>query len=99
MDGCGRVQHMVNRLRSRQELQLAGEMWRAAPAASAWWWSLLVLRAVTPPLLAIAIGTLVSAVDDDRSLAGPLVFVGAVFVVLQVLTPIHQAVSATVGTR
>ena len=33
------------------------------------------------------------------SLAGPLAFVGVVFVLLQVLTPIHQAISANLGDR
>ena len=33
------------------------------------------------------------------SLAGPLAFVGAVFILLQVLTPIHQAISANLGDR
>ena len=38
-------------------------------------------------------------VEGRDSLAGPLTFVGVVFVLLQVLTPIHQAVSANLGDR
>jgi ABC-type multidrug transport system fused ATPase/permease subunit len=38
-------------------------------------------------------------VEDGDSLAGPLVAVGVVFVLLQVLAPIHQAVSANLGDR
>ena len=33
------------------------------------------------------------------ALAGPLAFAGAIFVLLQVLSPIHQAVSANLGDR
>src|SRR5207344_1611170 len=33
------------------------------------------------------------------SLAGPLAFAGTIFVLLQVLSPIHQAVSANLGDR
>jgi ABC-type multidrug transport system fused ATPase/permease subunit len=60
---------------------------------------LLVLRGLLPPLLAVAGGTLVGAVERGDSLAGPLVFVGAVFIAFQVLSPLHQAVSANLGSR
>ena len=63
------------------------------------WWALLLLRGVLPAVFAIAMGVLVGAVQRGRSLAGPLVAVGVVFVLLQVLTPIHQAVSANLGDR
>src|SRR5439155_19607118 len=52
-----------------------------------------------PPVFAIAMGVLVGAVQGGRSLAAPLAFVGVVFVLLQVLAPIHQAVSANLGDR
>ncbi|HEY7443870.1 MAG TPA: ABC transporter ATP-binding protein, partial [Vicinamibacterales bacterium] len=44
-------------------------------------------------------GLLVGAVQRGDSLVGPLTLVGAVFVLLQVLTPIHQAVGANLGDR
>ncbi|MGH7646651.1 MAG: ABC transporter ATP-binding protein, partial [Gemmatimonadaceae bacterium] len=39
------------------------------------------------------------AVQHGRPLIVPLVFTGAVFIVLQVLAPIHQALSANLGDR
>jgi ATP-binding cassette, subfamily B, bacterial len=63
------------------------------------WWAVLVLRGVLPALFAIAMGTLVGAVEKGDSLAGPLAFAGGVFVLLQVLTPIHQALGANLGDR
>jgi ATP-binding cassette subfamily B protein len=63
------------------------------------WWILLVLRGVLPALFAIAMGTLVGAVERGDSLAGPLAFAGGVFVLLQVLAPIHQALGANLGDR
>src|SRR5438105_6303066 len=42
-------------------------------------------------------GVLVGAVQAGHSLAAPLAFAGAIFVLLQVLSPIHQAVSANLG--
>src|SRR5438105_2038309 len=44
-------------------------------------------------------GMLVAAVKHGDSLAPGLAFVGVVFVLLQVLTPIHQAVGASLGDR
>jgi len=47
---------------------------------------------------AIAMGV-VAAVQRGGRFAGPLAFAGAIFVLLQVLSPIHQAVSANFGGR
>src|SRR6202045_5336829 len=52
-----------------------------------------------PAVFAIAMGVLVAAVQGGDSLASGLALVGAVFVLLQVLTPIHQAVGANLGDR
>src|SRR6185295_10832066 len=52
-----------------------------------------------PALFAIAMGGLVQAVQQGESLAAPLGLVGIVFVLLQVLSPIHQAVGANLGSR
>ena len=59
----------------------------------------MILRGALPAVFAVAMGALVGAVQRGDSLAGPLTLVGAVFVLLQVLTPIHQAVSANLGDR
>jgi ABC-type multidrug transport system fused ATPase/permease subunit len=63
------------------------------------WWVALVLRGVLPAIFAVATGALVGAVQGHDNLALPLASAGAVFVLLQVLTPIHQAVSANLGDR
>jgi ABC-type multidrug transport system fused ATPase/permease subunit len=63
------------------------------------WWVLLLLRGVLPAGFAIATGVLVGAVQNGSRLGGPLAFVGIVFVLLQILTPIHQAISANLGDR
>jgi ABC-type protease/lipase transport system fused ATPase/permease subunit len=44
-------------------------------------------------------GVLVGAVRAKTSLAEPLAFAGGVFLLLQVLSPIHQAISANLGYR
>ncbi|MBZ5525257.1 MAG: ABC transporter ATP-binding protein/permease [Acidobacteriia bacterium] len=59
----------------------------------------LLLRGTLPAAFAIAMGVLVGAVQRGSSLAGPLALAGTIFVLLQVLSPIHQAVSANLGDR
>ena len=58
----------------------------------------LVLRGVLPAGFAVAMGALVSAVQQGDSLGRPLALVGIVFVLLQVLTPIHKRWAPTSAT-
>jgi len=90
---------MLARVRGRQEWTLFASMRAAAPVLTVAWWIAMAARAAVPAALSIGTGWLVSAVQRDAALAPPLVFVGVVFVVLQVLPPIHQAVSAALGSR
>ena len=90
---------MLGRLRERNEWKFFGVLPKADRLLAIAWWIVLALRGVLPAVFAIAMGVLVGAVQDGDSLAGPLTFVGVVFVLLQVLTPIHQAVSANLGDR
>jgi ABC-type multidrug transport system fused ATPase/permease subunit len=90
---------MLRRLRERQEWQFFAALPRAAPALALAWWSTLALRALLPPLLAVAMGVLVAAVVRRSSLEAPLATSGSVFVLLQVLGPLHKALSANLGSR
>jgi ABC-type multidrug transport system fused ATPase/permease subunit len=63
------------------------------------WWTALVLRGALPALFAIAMGTLVGAVQRGDPLAAPLTIAGIVFVMLQVLSPLHQAIGTNLGSR
>ena len=90
---------MIERLRARKEWTFFGVLPRAdRPLAIAWWVALL-LRGLLPPLFAIAMGVLVGAVQRGDSLTIPLAMAGAVFVLLQVLSPIHHAVGTNLGSR
>ena len=90
---------MIEGLRARNEWKFFGVLPRADRTLAVAWWAVLVLRGVLPALFAIAIGVLVGAVQRGEDLVGPLAFVGAVFVPLQVLPPIHQAIGANLGSR
>jgi ABC-type multidrug transport system fused ATPase/permease subunit len=86
-------------LTERKEWKFFGVLPKADPGLAAAWWTALLLRGTLPAAFAIAMGVLVGAVQHGNPLAGPLAFAGAIFVLLQVLSPIHQAVGANLGDR
>jgi ATP-binding cassette, subfamily B, bacterial len=90
---------MLDRLRARNESRFFAVLGKADPLLAATWWLLLVLRGCLPAFFAIAMGLLVAAVQHGNSLGAALAIVGTVFVLIQILTPIHQAVSANLGDR
>lgn len=90
---------MIGGLTARKEWQFFSALPRAAPGLALWWWIALLLRGTLPAVFAVAMGVLVSAVQRGEPLTAPLTFAGIVFVVLQVLAPIHQALSANLGDR
>jgi len=90
---------MLQRLRERQEWQFFAALPKADSFLAIVWWAVLLLRGVLPALFAIAMGVLVAAVQGGGSLAQPLTVVGAIFVLLQVLTPIHTAIGFNLGDR
>jgi ABC-type multidrug transport system fused ATPase/permease subunit len=63
------------------------------------WWAILLLRGSLPVAFAIVMGALVGAVQRGDALGIPLAFAGVIFVLLQILSPIHQAVGANLGDR
>jgi ABC-type transport system involved in cytochrome bd biosynthesis fused ATPase/permease subunit len=89
----------MSRLTERQEWRFFGVLGRADRRLALAWWVVLVARGLLPALFAISTGVLVSAVQAGRELAGPLTATGAVFVALQVLNPVHTAISANLGDR
>ncbi|OLE56873.1 MAG: multidrug ABC transporter ATP-binding protein [Chloroflexi bacterium 13_1_20CM_2_59_7] len=90
---------VLQRLTERKEWKFFGVLPKADPGLAAAWWTALLLRGILPAAFAIAMGVLVGAVQRGDALAGPLASAGAIFVLLQVLSPIHQAVSANLGDR
>src|SRR5271170_7332521 len=90
---------MLQSLTARKEWKFFAVLPQADPGLAAAWWTVLLLRGILPAAFAIAMGVLVGAVERGHPLAGPLAFAGAIFVLLQVLNPIHQAFSANLGDR
>jgi ABC-type multidrug transport system fused ATPase/permease subunit len=90
---------VLQTLTERKEWKLFAALAKASPGLASAWWTALLLRGVLPAAFAIAMGMLVSAVQRGNSLVGPLAFAGAIFVLLQVLSPVHQSLSANLGDR
>jgi len=87
------------RLAGRQELRLAAALWQADRPMAVGWWGLLTARGLLPAGFAVATGVLVAAVERGSGLAAPLLAVAVVFILMQVLGPLHTALSANLGDR
>jgi ABC-type multidrug transport system fused ATPase/permease subunit len=90
---------MIGRLMASNELKFFAILPRADRALAAAWWAVLAARGVLPALFAIAMGGLVGAIGRGEDLALPLALVASIFVPLQVLPPLHQAIGANLGSR
>ncbi len=90
---------MIKELAARNEWKFFQVLPKAdRPLAFAWWFALL-LQGALPAAFAIAMGALTGAVERRDSLVAPLATVGVVFVLLQVLSPLHRAIGANLGSR
>ena len=87
------------KLQARPEWKFFSVLPRASRPLAIAWWSLLLLRGALPAAFAIAMGVMIGSVEGGTSLAGPLTFAGAVFILLQVSAPIHRAIGTNLGSR
>ena len=90
---------VFERLRASNLWTVADVLPRADRTLTFIWWAVLILRGLLPAVFAIAMGMLVGAVQHKADLVIPLGFFGCVFVLLQILPPIHKAVGANLGNR
>jgi ATP-binding cassette subfamily B protein len=90
---------LIDRLTARDEWRFFGILPEADRTLAYAWWAVLVLRGLLPACFAIAMGRLVAAAELGASLFAPLALIAVVFVLLQVLTPLHLAISANLGSR
>jgi ATP-binding cassette subfamily B protein len=90
---------VFKRWTARKEWKFFAVLPKADPGLAVAWWSVLLLRGILPAAFAIAMGVLVAAVQHGHALATPLALAGSIFVLLQVLNPIHQALGSNLGDR
>src|SRR5262249_10845404 len=89
----------MGRLRKSAEWQLFGVMFRANAALTVVWWALIVVRGLLPAAFPVTMGVLVNAGQQDHSLGVPLAAMGVVFVLLQTIGPLHEALSTNLGAQ
>jgi ATP-binding cassette subfamily B protein len=90
---------VLQRLFQRQEWLFFAALPKADGTLAFTWWVVLLLRGLLPAVFAVAMGALVAAVQQGDALVSPLAVVGITFVLLQILTPIHTALSHNLGDR
>ncbi|MDH3299328.1 MAG: ABC transporter ATP-binding protein/permease [Acidimicrobiia bacterium] len=74
-------------------------LFRASRTLTVLWWGLLVVGGVLPAVFAVASGSLIRAVEGGAALRGPLAVIGIVFVSMQVINPLHEAMGQLLGRR
>lgn len=72
---------------------------KVAPAKTIAWWALILLRGGLPAAFTLAVGALVGAVQRGEGVTVPIAVVGLVFVLMTMLAPLHEALSADLGQR
>jgi len=87
------------RLRARPEWKFFALLPRVDKALAYGWWALLVLQGALPAAFAVVMGAVVSAVQDSESLVVPLTWMSVVFIAMQVVAPIHDAMSQNLGSK
>jgi ATP-binding cassette subfamily B protein len=90
---------LLTSLRNRNEWMFFAALPKADATLAFVWWAVVLLHGILPALFAIAMGVLVDAVQRGELLTSPLIVVGVIFVLLQVLTPFQTAVSHNLGDR
>jgi ATP-binding cassette, subfamily B, bacterial len=90
---------LLTSLRNRNEWMFFAALPKADGTLASVWWAVVLLHGILPALFAIAMGVLVAAVQGGELLTRPLIVVGVIFVLLQVLTPFQTAVSHNLGDR
>src|SRR4030095_14405168 len=86
-------------IKDRNEWKFFATLPQADPVLAGAWWTVLVARGLLGPACGVAMGVLVAAVTRGAPPGWPLAAVAASFVLLQVLPPIQQAISANLGER
>ncbi|MEP6715406.1 MAG: ABC transporter ATP-binding protein [Terriglobia bacterium] len=90
---------LLQTLTARKEWIFFSTLPQADPLLAAAWFLALLLRGVLPAAFAISMGMLIGAIQQGGSLTVSLTLTGAIFVLLQVLSPIHQALGYNLGDR
>jgi ABC-type multidrug transport system fused ATPase/permease subunit len=90
---------VIRRLRAGNFWTVAAVLPRADSKLAFTWWTLLILRGVLPAVFSVVMGVLVGTIQHKTDPARPLLVFAIVFLLLQVLPPMHRAAGANLGSR
>ncbi len=90
---------MLERILRSNQWRFFGVLPQASRGLAVAWWIVLVLRGLLPALFAIAMGALIGAVQSGTTLASRLALLGTIFLLLQVLGPLHNMIGLNLGSR
>lgn len=94
-----RPARMWRGLTASAEWRFFGALRHASGWLAALWWGLIVIRGALPAIFSIVVGVLVGTVQGGRGLTLPLIAMGAVFVLMNALSPLHDAVAENLGSQ
>lgn len=90
---------MIDKLRDRPVWQFFSVLPRVHTGLATAWWALIVVRGVLPAVFTVSVAVLVGAVQRQDSLVPPLAAVSAVFLLMQLLAPVHAQAGTSLGER
>lgn len=82
---------------SRREWIFFAALWKSHPWLTSLWWTLILVQGILPAVFVVALGTVVSAVAYGAPLLEPLLLISTVFVLMQLLAPVHSQVGSLLG--
>lgn len=86
-------------LRTSSPVALARANFRASPRLAVTWWGLVLVRAVLPAGLTLALGALVRDVVGGHDVDRALIVVAGCFAAIAVSGPVHTQIGAILGDR
>jgi ABC-type multidrug transport system fused ATPase/permease subunit len=86
-------------LRSSAEWRFLRVLFRADRRLATAWWALVILRGALPAAFTLSVGALVGTVQHGQQVGPALALAGVVFMAMNALVPIHDALGADLGGR
>jgi ATP-binding cassette, subfamily B, bacterial len=93
------IASVVEKIRASDLGVISGVLPRADGVLAFVWWTVMILRGLLPAVFSVVMGMLVGAVQNRADLTTSLTLFASVFILLQILPPIHRAAGANLGSR
>jgi ATP-binding cassette subfamily B protein len=90
---------MIDKLRGWYAWPFFSVLPRVHTGLATAWWALILVRGALPAALTVSVAALLSAVQQQDSLVPPLTAVSLVFLLMQLLAPVHAQTGASLGDR